>query len=1138
MWLHCLFLIAAGLAGNYLSYPLFIGIDFLFGSIFAMLALQLCGQGRGILAAALIASCTFVLWSHPYAIVIMTLEVAVAGWLVAHRKIGLVLADTLYWLILGMPLVYFFYVVVMDVSLGSAYMIMIKQAVNGIANALLGRLIFVAVTLRTCNSHIPLRDVIYNLLAFFALVPVLTLLMVDAKSDFVETDRSTRTQLQQDNQRLTNQLDQWMQERSATVLHLTQLAKVLTAQQMQTRLDQARASDVNFLRIGMRDTESVITAYSPQIDEAGQPNVGRKFSERPYIAELKRTLKPMFTEVVMGRIGAPKPVAILLAPVMRQGGYGGYINTVLSLDRLKDQLDTHARPTSMLYTLVDKVGNVILTNRKDQHMMEPFVRGAGDLKYLSGTISQWMPALPHQAAVFERWKNSFYVSEAPVSKLADWKLILEQPLAPFQERIFAHYADALALLFALLIVTLALAEFLSRRVVEATQQLSATTHKLSAILDADPQPTWSSSTLLEPQQFIVNFREMGNSLLTQFQTIRRNNATLERRVAERTSALEDSEKRYRTLVEWSPEAIAVHREGIVVYVNPAAITMMGATSAQDLLGKSILDFVHPQYRQMVIERSRRSDASDASSPLIEEKFLQMDGTVIDVEVQNTGIIFDGKPAIQVAGRDVTARNLAESALRDNYEALRSILLTSLDGFFQVDCNGYLREVNATYCEQSGYSREELIGMHINALDAVESADQTADRISQLLLFGRDQFETLHRRKDGSIWFCEVSATFCRVGGGVLFAFLRDITARTRVQEQLSIAACAFESQAGIMVTDAGSVILKVNRAFTAITGYASEEAVGQTPRLLKSDRHDANFYRGMWETLEQTGAWKGEIWDKRKTGEVYPINLAISAVKNGQGVVTHYIGAFYDITERKDAENALRALNQRLAESQQNLRALAAQTETLREEERKHVAREVHDELGQVMTTLRINLSALAMRFGQQTPALIDDVQGMKVLVDRAIQGVRNVALNLRPAALDMGLIPAIQWLAKDFSQHHAMVCAVRALAQDIELDESRAVVIFRIVQESLTNISRHARATQVDISIQLNGTRLAVMVLDNGAGFDPNLPAPGKSFGLLGMRERAIALGGRVDVVSAPGMGTVIGLSIPVNFDIAEESI
>ncbi|MEI7431854.1 MAG: hypothetical protein WCL27_15495, partial [Betaproteobacteria bacterium] len=196
-------LIATGLAGNYFKYPIFLNIDFLFGSIFALLALQFLGLGRGILAAALIASYTYVLWNHPYAIIIMTAEVAVVGWLKERRKLELVLADTLYWLVIGLPLVYLFYHHFMDVPLSSTFITMTKQAINGIANALLARLIFTGFAMQSRTSLISFKEIIYNLLAFFVLCPSLIMLTAGSRTDFNETDASIRRSLIHDRQQVT-----------------------------------------------------------------------------------------------------------------------------------------------------------------------------------------------------------------------------------------------------------------------------------------------------------------------------------------------------------------------------------------------------------------------------------------------------------------------------------------------------------------------------------------------------------------------------------------------------------------------------------------------------------------------------------------------------------------------------------------------------------------------------------------------------------------------------------------------------------------------------------------------------------------------------------------------------------------------
>ena len=185
-----------------------------------------------------------------------------------------------------------------------------------------------------------------------------------------------------------------------------------------------------------------------------------------------------------------------------------------------------------------------------------------------------------------------------------------------------------------------------------------------------------------------------------------------------------------------------------------------------------------------------------------------------------------------------------------------------------------------------------------------------------------------------------------------------------------------------------------------------------------------------------------------------------------------------------------------------------------------------------------MNLLLMEMRFCELDPALAELVLDMKTLVDRAIHGVRGVALNLRPQALDLGLVSAIEWLREEFSKRTGLPCVLHVQDQAIDLDETRSVVVFRIVQESLTNIARYAHASRVDIELRHLGDELSVQVRDDGQGFDVALARLKKSFGLLGMRERANVLGGRLEIQSAIGQGTTVSVVIPFDFaDQGEES-
>ncbi len=223
-------LIVAGLAGNYFRFEIFLNLDFLFGSIFAMLALQIFGPGRGIFASVIIASPTYILWNHPYAVIIMTAEVAVVGWLIGRHNIGLVLADTLYWAIIGIPLVYLFYHVVMHVPFSNVSVVMTKQAVNGITNALIARLIFTVLMLWSRSSLTSYRDIIYNLLSFFVLFPALIMLIISGRADFSETDLNIRTSLKQVSLYTSHSLQNWVMNRTSAIVNLAEMAASRTPQ--------------------------------------------------------------------------------------------------------------------------------------------------------------------------------------------------------------------------------------------------------------------------------------------------------------------------------------------------------------------------------------------------------------------------------------------------------------------------------------------------------------------------------------------------------------------------------------------------------------------------------------------------------------------------------------------------------------------------------------------------------------------------------------------------------------------------------------------------------------------------------------------------------------------------------------------
>lgn len=333
-----------------------------------------------------------------------------------------------------------------------------------------------------------------------------------------------------------------------------------------------------------------------------------------------------------------------------------------------------------------------------------------------------------------------------------------------------------------------------------------------------------------------------------------------------------------------------------------------------------------------------------------------------------------------------------------------------------------------------------------------------------------------------------------------------------------------------ILSDIQGKIVHINAQAEQLFGYGRKELIGLTTKVLFPHHlhrdHENIRNRYIQQPLgRMTGI---SLQCLRKDGAEFPCDINLSSLETDRGRLL--MAVIRDISVHQQAEQAL-------SDSQQRLREMAAQNEATREKERKHIAREVHDELGQVLTALRMDISLLGMRYGTQNPALIDKLTSMKGLVDRAIQGVRNVAVNLRPAALDMGLVPAIEWLCSEFTGRTGVPCILKAQEENISLDDTRSVVVFRIAQESLTNITRYAQASRVNVALGRRGTNLWVEVRDNGQGFDLAAAAARKSFGLLGMRERALALGGQVHVNSVLGQGTTIRVTIPLRNEMTEEA-
>jgi diguanylate cyclase (GGDEF)-like protein/PAS domain S-box-containing protein len=287
------------------------------------------------------------------------------------------------------------------------------------------------------------------------------------------------------------------------------------------------------------------------------------------------------------------------------------------------------------------------------------------------------------------------------------------------------------------------------------------------------------------------------------------------------------------------------------------------------------------------------------------------------------ISVSGDPVFDAAGKftgyrgvgsDITARKQSEQALMSSETRLRAVLDGVQSGVITITETGIVESFNRSAENMFGYSAAEVVGRNVSLLMPEPESSAHDGHLERYRRSGVRKIiggrrDVMARRKDGSSFPIELGVTETVLDGRRLFiGSASDISFRKQAEAELRIAATAFDSQEGMVVTGPDAVILRVNRAFTESTGYTAEEVIGRTPSLLKSGRHGPGFYAAIWDKLKAVGSWQGEIWDRRKNGEVYPTWLSISAVKGDDGVVTHYVGTHQDITERKMAEEKIREL--------------------------------------------------------------------------------------------------------------------------------------------------------------------------------------------------------------------------------------
>ena len=608
------------------------------------------------------------------------------------------------------------------------------------------------------------------------------------------------------------------------------------------------------------------------------------------------------------------------------------------------------------------------------------------------------------------------------------------------------------------------------------------------------------------------------------------------------SAMKRSEKLIESIdgIVWEADATTLQ----VTFVSPQAEQLLGFPCAQWLAEPTFWsDHIHPDDRKSAVASCLACTGGQRAHEF-EYRMVAADGRQVWIRDLVAVEAVAGQPrTLRGIMTDITARKTSEVLLRESEERYRTLAETATDAIVTFDPSKRILFANAAAERMFGYDSQALVGMQLTALmpgrvrASFDAAFQQYRTDSQRLPWTPREMTGLQR--DGRELILEVALSELHIGGQLLFTgIIRDISERRQTENALrsterrfAIAFNANPTPSTISTFDGR--FLDVNDQFLRTAGYSREEVVGRTALELglwpnPEDR------RELMRRIRDDGSVRGfEAHMRTKTGERRVLNLSVERIElDGQPCLLH---SGQDITERKLAENALR-------ESEARLRALSARLESAREEEGRRIAREIHDELGGTLTTLKWNLDGMAESLAGAISAAEADrirktVPLMVDLVDSTMSTVRRIASDLRPSVLDeLGVVAAIEWQVRRFETSTGIPCTFESDPDAPALDRDRATAVFRILQEILTNVLRHAKASQVHVAIGQMAGNFILDVRDDGRGIAQDEMVAARSLGLLGMRERALLVGGEVKIQGVPGRGTSVVVTIPLRETVSAE--
>jgi PAS domain S-box-containing protein len=471
----------------------------------------------------------------------------------------------------------------------------------------------------------------------------------------------------------------------------------------------------------------------------------------------------------------------------------------------------------------------------------------------------------------------------------------------------------------------------------------------------------------------------------------------------------------------------------------------------------------------------------------------------------------------------------EEMLRKSEEKYRVVVEHANEAIL-VAQDGMIKFSNPKCTDFTGYSQDELISKPFVDFIHPDDRDMITERY-QRRLSGEHLPHVYPFRiidKAGNTRWFEINAVMISwEGRPATLNFLNDITERKHAEDALrrqeeQLRTITANMPGLISYIDADGYYRFVNEQYEEWFGISRKNIVGKHYRLVLGNA----VYKLIKTRIKTALSGKRVHYEEAlpyKYGGKRWVDAEYVPDIDEMGKVKGFFALVTDITEHKQAEA-------KLIRSHEQLHKLADHLQSVREEERTNMAREIHDELGQALTGLKMDLSWLTRQMPYDQTHILEKIDTMSELIGRTQKVVQRISSELRPGLLDdLGLIAAIEWQAEEFKKRTGITCSLRIEPRDITIDERRATVLVRIFQETLTNVARHAQATRVSVSLKEKDGDLKLRVRDNGTGITKEQISDPKSFGLIGIKERVFSWGGKVTISGRPGKGTTVVARMPI---------